>query len=82
MSLNGCIHIILILQRSLEIETDGGISRTYYPRIVSDAWIMASLFCIKVGPYSIMFMGKVVGFFLKLLLWHTMYLKNPNEINI
>lgn len=37
MSLNGCIHIILILQRSLEIETDGGISRTYYPRIVSDA---------------------------------------------
>lgn len=37
MSLNGCIHIILILQKSLEIEADGGISRTYYPRIVSDA---------------------------------------------
>lgn len=58
---------MLMLQKSLEIVTDGGISRTYYPRIVSDAWIMASLFCIKVGPYSLMFLVKVVVFFLKII---------------
>lgn len=31
------IYIVILLQKSLEMKTDGGKSRTYYPRIASDA---------------------------------------------